>query len=1258
MTSAGDGRQIPGEGHQEVRAVGGFAYGAVGADIHVFGDGSPLYLLLRHPEIVAQGSDWLRAQPSRMLDARLEVVEFTGREDEWAQLIAWRDSSDRLAVRWLHGAGGQGKTRLAARLAADGEESGWLVVHAVHGTDTHPPTEGSHDLRVRGHRGVLLLADYADRWPLGHWNWLFRNSLMRQSVPVRVLLSARSAHGWPALRGVLNRLRLGAETSDQFLAPLLGEHGFRDRLFRVARDCFARHYPDRAPGAAACSVDLAHPDFGLTLAVHMAALVAVDARAYGRTPPTDMLGLTGYLLDREQENWRQLYENRACGLDFRTPDQVLGRAVFTAILAGPLRRERAEELLEALMFERPGRVLSDHAVCYPSTRSESADVLEPLLPDRLAEDFLALTVPGSPVSGHPTDPWSVTAAHTVVERRRGQPVPWTGRAVSFLAAVTERWPHVGERVLYPLLLREPSLAIAGGSAALSSLARIEGADPEVLAAVYECVRRSQAAEAAVGGGDLGERMVADRLAAVGDEETRAALLLELAERRGAAGRWEEGKDAAEESVVLLRRLAHTMPEHEYALTVALHQLGVQLTTTHRYADARRVLEEALALCRPKAALEPQSATLLPHLLHVLAQTFWATDDIDQALALTQEARRLYDDLFHRDPSGWVCNLSLQSRLLSDQGALLARIGRLQEALELAEGAVVLARLFPLLQPDAVPQSLARALLTVGKLQYETGRLADAAQLVAEAVRLYRQLARVHPGGYRRELTSAVATLAGMLAEAGRHVEARIAAEEAIALREQGESQGDHYAAGWVTALYLVRHSEGPEERLPWGTEQEIGEAAERLVRSEEWPALWELTCSVPILDAIQLVHRFPGGCWQPPDATGRALMRRLASVDRRSVEAFTEICALAGTRQLPLAMDSTCHLAFAFGRPWMTCTAYGEDGLRMASVDLTTGRRQQVYQGGAYHEAVVCMGDDGVVAVRHAERNGSVPGELVRYVNGTAQVIASGAALYGAAGAATADGFLIGSRLVPTVLVGTSDGLYEADLFSIGLSRGDRLAVDPTGTRVAFAHGDRFVVTDTLMRSVYAQAVVRPHQGEITGLVMPAPDEVLTTDADGRMCRWQSVGDECHLIASAEQAPELIDLFTLTGWRIVGGWALREGMPFFLDSSTLVPVAPPRLVKDFLTELQDITVSPDRRYLVHSKGVYPSSSDGCHPQAVITVHDLEHPTAWPHRPLASLTERDRAALDVLEAPSPELRDLLNLMRAAAAYRSERANTTA
>lgn len=1263
MTSSGDGRLLPEEVHQEVRAVGGFAYGVVGADIHVFGDGSPLYLLLRHLKATAQGFDWLRAQPSRMLDARLEVVDFTSREGELAALIAWRDSPARLAVRWLHGVGGQGKTRLAARLAADCEEAGWLVVHAVHGTDTHPPAEGSQDMRVRGHCGVLLLVDYADRWPVGHLNWLFRNGLLRQSVPVRVLLLARSVQGWPALRGALNRLRLGVETSDQLLALLPGEDGTRGRMFRAARDCFARLYPDRSAGDVACPVDLAHPDFGLTLATHMAALVAVDAQARGRTPPRDMLGLTGYLLDREQENWRQLHENRAHGLDFRTPDQVMGRVVFTAILTGPLRRERAENLLGALMFERPGQVLSDHAVCYPPALPGSTNVLEPLLPDRLAEDFLALTVPGSPVTGYATDVWSVTAAHTVIERHLGEAVPWTGRALAFLAAATERWPHVGERVLYPLFLREPELAIHGGSAVLSLLAAIENVDPEVLTTVYERVRNSEAAEAAAGIGDLSERLLSDRLAATGDEAARAALLVELAERRGAAGRWEEAKAAAEESVTLFGRLAQTMPEHRRNLMVALSQFGAQLLNTRRPAAARPVLEEALALCRPMAAADPQLGRALLHLLHALAQTLSALDDVDQALFLTEEALALHHDLRDHDPVGWVSNFPLDSRLLRESGELLARAGRLEEALESAEAAVGVARsLLFLLHADSAPQILADALLTLGRLRREAESPAEAVEPASEAVGLYRQLVRAHPDSYRPKLLNAVETLAVILAQAGQHAEARAAAEEAIAFYQQSSSPDDVGAARRAALMYLLRHSEGPQERLPWGTEQEIDEAGERLAGAGQWSQLWELACSVPILDAIRLVGRFAGERWQPPDTAGQRLMRRLASVDRHTADVLAEACAPAGARQLPFFLSSARQVSFAFGRPRMAFTAYEEGGLRLEALDLATGRRQHVYRGGVRHDAVTCLGDDGILAVRHTGWDSGNAADLVRYSSGGTEVIASGNALYGAASAATSDGFLVGLMYGPTVLVGTEGRLYDVDLLGVGLPCCNCLAVDPTGMRVVFAHGDRFMVADPLLRSILARVVVDPGHGEIVSLAMQAPDEVLTTGTGRRLCRWQLVGEDCQLIAHAEELPRLENLFTLPGWRVVGGWAPEEGALLFFDSATLAPVPPPRFVTGRLSMVQVMTGSPDGRYLVYSGYAFSDSpgwrGPGLGTTFVTTVHDLHHPTAWPHRPLASLTEADLLALDTLETPSPELRSLLDLMRDVAAYRSERAGTTA
>jgi hypothetical protein len=55
MTSAGEAIS------QEVRAVNGFAYGVVGADLHVFSDGSPLYFLARRRRPFAPSPDWLRA---------------------------------------------------------------------------------------------------------------------------------------------------------------------------------------------------------------------------------------------------------------------------------------------------------------------------------------------------------------------------------------------------------------------------------------------------------------------------------------------------------------------------------------------------------------------------------------------------------------------------------------------------------------------------------------------------------------------------------------------------------------------------------------------------------------------------------------------------------------------------------------------------------------------------------------------------------------------------------------------------------------------------------------------------------------------------------------------------------------------------------------------------------------------------------------------------------------------------------------------
>jgi hypothetical protein len=196
---------LPDSVRQVVIADAGYAYGVIGADLHVVPGRGPVYLLANYAPTAlertpAPDGGGPPAQPSYLLNARSAVVNFVGRRDEVRDLTAWRDDDHRLAVRWLHGPGGQGKSRLAGHLADNSIRSGWKVIVADHTTgriDAKNPT--SQDLRIGAATGLLLVVDYADRWPLAHLTWLFSNKVLNKDVPVRVLLLARTSHVWPAL---------------------------------------------------------------------------------------------------------------------------------------------------------------------------------------------------------------------------------------------------------------------------------------------------------------------------------------------------------------------------------------------------------------------------------------------------------------------------------------------------------------------------------------------------------------------------------------------------------------------------------------------------------------------------------------------------------------------------------------------------------------------------------------------------------------------------------------------------------------------------------------------------------------------------------------------------------------------------------------------------------------------------------------------------------------------------------------------------
>ncbi|MGH3846952.1 MAG: hypothetical protein ACRDS0_36855 [Pseudonocardiaceae bacterium] len=137
-----------------------------------------------------------RRAPSWLLSARYQVVPFYGREAELAWLQDWRDNPMRgLSVRLVHASSGQGKTRLATQFAEVCTQQGWTVAVVRHRSDAATASGTDQQLAVN-HRGLVLIVDYAERWPLLDMLTLLHQHQAAASTPVRALLLARSAGGW------------------------------------------------------------------------------------------------------------------------------------------------------------------------------------------------------------------------------------------------------------------------------------------------------------------------------------------------------------------------------------------------------------------------------------------------------------------------------------------------------------------------------------------------------------------------------------------------------------------------------------------------------------------------------------------------------------------------------------------------------------------------------------------------------------------------------------------------------------------------------------------------------------------------------------------------------------------------------------------------------------------------------------------------------------------------------------------------------
>ncbi|WP_306279881.1 TylF/MycF/NovP-related O-methyltransferase, partial [Streptomyces malaysiensis] len=358
-------------------------------------------------------------------------------------------------------------------------------------------------------------------------------------------------------------------------------------------------------------------------------------------------------------------------------------------------------------------------------------VLEPLYPDRLNEDFLALMTPGHDCA-YPADPWSAQALGLLLKPCGA---PWTRTALTTLAETAKRWPHVAREHLIPLLREHPELCLEAGSVGLVALTELDDLDGKLVLDMYTLLAERRPVDLQVGYVALLRWLsnVEYRL----PTDQRALLKAALSTALGEAGRYADAVAAGETAVTLLRQLLADGAEHCRAhLATALSNLSEYLSLSGSGQAALDAVRETVSHNRILARQAPeefesQLAVALSNVGNCLAVHM---DRASEALAPADEAVRVLRHLDETAPDTYTGALASALATLSRAAAAW---GNNALALEAAEESLMLRRRLADAQGAIHYPVLSNALDTFGKALWRIGR-------TDEALDSYRQVREV-PG---------------------------------------------------------------------------------------------------------------------------------------------------------------------------------------------------------------------------------------------------------------------------------------------------------------------------------------------------------------------------------------------------------------------------------------------------------------------------------------------------------------------------------
>jgi tetratricopeptide (TPR) repeat protein len=804
--------------------------------------------------------------PSMLLRAEYRIVPFERRSGELARLTAWLDRPDTASAWLLTGPGGQGKSRLAGQVVEAARAAGWAAGFL---SEQVPATTLARIPEFQA--PLLLVVDYAE----GRDEQLVEviQAMLARDMStrrVRLLMLARSAGMW---RHLLSRHRddriasLFATATEERLAALVPARADRRAEFARAARAFATAQgwdATRLPMPPALDADR----YDRALDVHAAALAALldwtggpsDPRPAWRDPVLRVL-------DHERRYWAGTTET------YQLPDPHearLDQVVAAATLFGANTVPAARAVLDALpTFDRASgdqvaRYLRWLGEIYPGPA-----VVNPLRPDRLGEDLVAVTLIEQPdlvtnaASG--ASDGQIIQALTVLTRAAPRHDGMLDAMVALMTPDRARRLPMGMMVATQIedagsliaaldrlgggsmadtdledviidRLPDASLVLAAFAtvstrAALEREERTAEPDPARLAQLHQnlAIRLGNVGQVDEALTTAARAVHLYRDLAAEDPDFRpdlASALDTLATAYGELGLPEDGLVPIAEAVEALRRLMPDDPALTHVLATSLMNQGNLLGDVGRYSDAVESIEQAVALQHVDADGAAADDLVdrryrLALGLENLGVAFTAVGRRADALRVIVEAVEIIRDLDAQRQDSY--RPSLIQALGNNLAAAHIELGQWSEAAEVAMEAVRLARDLVTRYGEVHLVRLADALNNAGSAARRLHQYDDALHMIQEAVTIYRRLAADRPGTQLSGLAGALHNLGNCLSEMDRPASARDAYDESIDIyRKLADPRPDIHEPDLAEALAGLA-----------GLLHDGGESAEAAVLAEE-----------------------------------------------------------------------------------------------------------------------------------------------------------------------------------------------------------------------------------------------------------------------------------------------------------------------------------------------------------------------------------------------------------------------------------------